>query len=649
MSNHLQNSGNNPDGWKKTGGAAVLLVALTLAAYWPALTGQFVWDDELLVLKNPLALGQMNLATVWFGTDFSLTTVALWLQWLLWGNNPTGFHVVNVLLHAGACVLLWRVLRRLNIPGAWLAAAIFAVHPVGAASVAWISEMKNTLSLVFLLVSFHFFLRAEAESAEARRGRMWLAFSLATFLLALLSKTSTVMLPVLLLLCAWWRRGQITRRDVLRTAPFFLLSLLLGCATMWFQAQVMKTGDPVQGENLFGRLAAAGWALWFYLGKILFPFQLSLIYPRWTVASGHAPAYLPMLLWAALLGICWSFRSRVWGWVAFLAFSSFTVLLFPVLGFLSMDYLVISRVSDHFQYLPMIAVIVLAAAAILRWLPSQAGSIVAAMLIAGLAVLTFDRSEIISHNDSLWRDTLAKNPASFTAHNNLGCRLAAQNKIAEAIPHFEQTLKYNPQNASAHANLGRAFSLQHRYAAAEEHFQAALKLKPDGADVRQSYAGALMEQGKLGEALPHLREAVRLEPRIDLCLHFAGLLHATGNFSESVAQYRAVVQREPDSVEALNNLAWMLATAPDATVRHGTDAVRFAEQACRLTDFKQAGLVGTLAAAYAEAGRFTEAVTTATKAAELAAAAGNPQFAAQNRQLLELYRTGRPHRETAAR
>ncbi len=648
MSNDQQ-TGDNFKSWEKTIAGASLLVVLVLAAYWPALTGQFVWDDELLVLKNPLVLGQYHLGNVWFRTDFSLTTTALWLQWLLWGNSPIGFHIVNILLHAGSCLLLWRVLGRLAIPGAWIAAALFAVHPVGAASVAWISEMKNTLSLLFCLASFDFFLRAESEPVDARRGKLFHAVALGAFLLALLSKTSTVMLPVVVLLCAWWQRGRITRRDCRRAAPFFLIAVALGCVTIWFQTQVMKAGDPVQTENFLGRLAAAGKALWFYLGKALLPLDLSMIYPRWTVASTNVAAYLPTALWCTLLGSTWWFRKQVWSRAVFFALAVFTVLLFPVLGFLSMDYLVISRVSDHFQYLPMIAVLALFAAMLAKLLPTQLLSTATVVLVAGLAALTFQRSEIISHNDSLWRDTLAKNPTSFTAHNNLGCILAAHNHLADAIPHFEQTLKYNPKNASAHANLGRAFSMQHKFAGAEEHFQAALKLKPDGADVHQAYAGALLEQGKVAEALPHLREAVRLEPRMEFRLPFAALLHETGNYAESVAQYRAALQREPEAVEALNNLAWMLATCPDASVRNGTDAVRLAEQVCRLTDQKQAGMVGTLAAAYAEAGRFPEAITTAAKAADLAAAAGDAAFAAQNRQLLGLYRTGRAFREPTAR
>ena len=623
-----------------------LLFLLVFAAYWPALTGQFVWDDQLLVVKNPLVTGQLNLRNVWLQTDFSLTTVALWLQWLMWGNNPTGYHVANILLHALSCVLLWRVLVRLKIPGAGLAAAIFAVHPVAAASVAWISEMKNTLSLVFCLSSYLLFSIFEERTAAGKnKARLFYFLSLAAFLLALLSKTSTVMLPVVLLACAWWRRGRLASRDWMRAAPFFTLSLLLGCATIWFQHRVIIAGDPVQTENFCGRFAAAGKAIWFYLGKVILPIDLSMIYPRWTMDQTAVLSYLPAILWLGVLALCWRFRERNWGRAALFGLGCFTVTLFPVLGFLSMDYLVISRVSDHFQYLPMIAILVLFAAGLSRWLPSQLFMPVATVAVLLLSFATFQRVEIIARDEPLWRDTLEKNPASFTAHNNLGCLLASQNKMPAAIQEFETTLRLRSQNAPAHCNLGRAYAMQHDFIRANDHFEAALKIKPDDADFQQAYANALAEQGRLLEAIQHLREAVRLEPQAELRLHLAALLRATGKSGEAVEQYREVLKQKPDSVEALNNAAWLLATSPDATVRNGIEAVRIAEQACRLTENKRAGMVGTLAAAYAEAGRFAEAVTTATKAANLAEAAGDVQFAAANRQLLALYRAGRPYHE----
>ncbi len=626
-------------------GAAVI-VLLVFAAYWPALRGQFVWDDTLLVNRNPLVSGQMNLRTVWFQTDFSLTLAALWLQWQVWGNHPAGYHAVNVLLHASGCLLLWRVLARLKIPGAWLAAAILAVHPVCATSVAWISEMKNTLSLPFYLLSVLWFLNFEGAQVPGRKAgaTRWHWLSLAAFLLAMLAKTTTVMLPAVLLVCAWWQRGRMTRQDVWRVSPFFVLALLLGCLTVWFQAQAMAGGDPVQTGDFGGRLAGAGRALWFYLGKALWPLKLSLIYPRWEIDSTGPAAYAPAILWAGVLGLCGWFR-RSWGRAALFGLGCYTVNLLPVLGFISMDYLAISRVSDHFQYLPLAALAALAAAGLRKLLPTRALIFAAAALVLSLSALTWQRARVIASGEMLWRDTLAKNPASWTAHNNLGCVLADQNKLDDAMEQFEVALKLCPKDASAHSNLGRALSLRGRFAEAENQFQAALKIKYADADTQQSYASALLEQGKKAEAIKPLREAVRLQPEPGLRLRLASLLYETGNFREAAAEYRRVLVRLPDSLEALNNAAWLLATCPDAAVRNGADAVRFAGRACRLTQYQNAGMVGTLAAADAEAGRFTEAVATAEKAVALSAAAGDTRFAAINQQLLALYRAGKPFHE----
>lgn len=627
---------------------AVILVLLVWAVYWPALRGEFVWDDPLLVNKNPLVTGQFNLRTIWFQTDFPLTDVALWFQWQLWGAQPGGYHAVNILLHALSCVLLWRVLAQLKTPGAWTAAALFAVHPVAVMSVAWVSELKNTLSLGFVLFSFLCFLKFdEVEGSDGKpQGKRWYWLSLGAFLLALLSKTSTVMLPVVLLLLAWWRRGRVARRDWLRSAPFFLLSLVFGCMTIWLQAQAISVGDEVQSENLPGRLAGAGMALWFYFGKTILPLNLSAIYPHWTIAWKSPAVYLPTIAWAALLLTGWRWRSQSWGRAALFGLVSFTVLLFPVLGIISMNFLEISRVSDHFQYLPMIPIVALAVAALNRYLPAGVSQGAATILILACSVLSFHRAGVFARSETLWRETLARNPAAWTAHNNLGCILAARNEFNEAIDHFEASLQYNPYNASAHCNLARSLMLQKKFAAAEQHFQTALKIKFADADIQQAYAAALAQRGKMDAAVLHLREAVRLEPTVDLRLHLAGLLHQIGNSREAIEQYRQVLILQPDSGEALNNLAWLLATSPDAAMRNGTEAVRLAEKASALTGRNQARELGTLAAAYAEAGRFADAIAAASKAAELADAAGDARFATVNRQLRSLYQSGKPFHES---
>jgi Flp pilus assembly protein TadD len=641
------------------------------------LRGQFLWDDLLVVHKNPLVTGELGLGSIWFRTDFPLTNVAFWLEWLAWGNHPMGYHVVNVLLHAASAVLLWRVLARLRIPAGWLAAMIFAVHPMCVASVAWISELKNTLSLPFFLLSILWYLRSDSQfrgspssgpqPSTLNPQPFWYWLSLLAFVLALLSKTSTVMLPVVLLGCAWWQRGRAGRQDWLRTSPFVALALAFGLMSVWFQAHGAIAGVAVQSENLWGRLAGAGMALWFYLGKALLPLHLSMIYSRWKIEVASAWSYLPLLLWCGLLVVCWAGR-RSWGRHVLFGLGCFTVTLFPVLGFFDMYFLALSRVSDHFAYLPLTAFVALAAAGLgcglsrifhtpeelTDNLPDQGcelsrlrgrvlGLVVGVGLVAGLAVLTTLRTQVFVSEEALWRDTLAKNPSAWCAHANLGWILASQQKYAEAREHLVASLKLNPENAQAHSNLGRVLALQGQFVEAEPEFQAAVRIKPKDAEIRRSYASALAEQGKKEDAMSQLRELLQLKPDMEARSQLATLLYQAAKFGEAAAEYRQVLAVKPDQPEVLSNLAWLLATSPDSAVRNGADAVRFAEQCCRLTGYQRAQMISVLAAAYAEAGRFTEAVATAQKAIELARAGGDARSAAVNEQLLRLYRAGKPY------
>lgn len=623
------------------------ILALSFAVYWPALRGGFVWDDTILVEKNQLVRGELNLRTVWFNTDFPLPTVLFWVQWQWWGNNPVGYHVVNVLLHAASALLLWRLLARLKIPGAWLAGILFAVHPVCVASVAWISELKNTLSLPFFLASFIGYLTFEKAHADGRltRARWFYRLSLGAFLLALLSKTSTVMLPVVLLLCAAWQRGRVTRRDVLATVPYFGLALAFGLMTVWFQNHHVIGHETVQTENFAGRLAGAGLAIGFYLSKVFLPLNLSMIYPRWEIDASSVVAYVPLLLLLAGFGVCWWFR-RSWGRHVTFALGCFAVTLFPVLGFFDMLFLLFSRVSDHLQYLPMISLLALVAAGLRAWLPVKFFRWVAPVLVLALCGLTWQRATVFASDEKLWEDTVARNPAAWNAHNNLGCIRAEQGRMEEAMRHFETSLQFNPRNAEAHVNLGKALAMQNKFIEAEAHFRSALEIRPS-ADAHVQLGSALAARGKVPEAVRQLREAVRLKPEPESRLQLAALLRATGKPAEAIEQSRLAVASRPDMPEALSNLAWLLATASDASMRNGVEAVELAERACRLTDFKQARPVGALAAAYAEAGRFSDAVSTAQRAIELAQTAGDPQFAGINQQLLRLYQAGRPYHEPA--
>ena len=655
MNDNSANTANeapSPAGATRWRSAVVVtsLALLTFLAYLPSLRGGFIWDDLLLVNENPLVKGEFTLRTIWFATDFPLSNVALWLEWLAFGKNATGYRVVNLVLHAVSCLLLWRLLARLRIPGGAWAAALFAVHPVAVGSVAWISEIKNTLSLPFYLASLWLYFQAQErrDLAQLSCARWCHLLSLLAFLLALLTKTSTVGLPVVILAILWWQRGRINKLDALRTAPHFGIALAFGLMTVWFQSQQALAGFTLPTESFSTKLAAAGMAVWFYLGKALLPLQLSAVYPRWELDSNSATTYLPLLALALAVAISWWFR-RSWGKHVLLALACFLASLFPILGLFDMYFLAISRVSDHFQYLALIVPLVANAAGITSLRRPLLVTGLAGTLILGLSVLAAGRAKVYATDESLWRDTLARNPAAWTGHNNLGCILAEKGDFAAATGHFTESLKLNPRNASAHVNFGKVLLLRNEFAQAEEHFREALSLKPNQTEALRGVGQALAALGRRAEAVDRLREARQLKPDNDTRLQLAQLLSSLGRSAEAVIELRAVLAAQPASTAGLQNLAWILATAPDEKVRNGEEAVRLAEKACDLTARKDARMLSALAAAYAEAGQFPKAIAAAQQAIELAQAAGEPKFAQVNAQLLRFYQAGRPYHEPRAK
>jgi protein O-mannosyl-transferase len=643
----------------------LFLFALVFIVYRPILPGNFLMDDHRLIKdENPLATGELTPLTIWFQTDFTLSTFALWLQWLAWGENPGGYHAVNILLHGLSAVLLWRLLARLKIPGAWLAAAIFAVHPVCVNSVARIAEIKNTLSLPFFILSFWFYLRYEKFSLEAVEkkqvaGRswrdsaaLWYGLSLVAFVLALLSKTSTVMLPLVLLGCALWQRGKITRQDFLQISPFLFLSLAFGLMSAWFQKHqaLALAGQTLPSENFLQKLIGAGRDFWFYLGKALWPVHLSIVYVRWKLDATTLASFLPVLFLCAGFILCWRFR-RSWGRHALFGLGCFFVTLFPALGFFDSQFLTMWQVSDHLQYLPLIAPVTLAVAGLAFLLDAKMFRGAGIILILTFSILTFQRAQVFATEENLFRDTLAKNPAAANAHNDLGVILAKRQNYAEATSHFSSAVQSDPDNAGAQLNLAQALAMNGNFAGAEPHFLAAIRLKPANPMAHKSFADALSRQGRNREAIVQLQVALCLNPKPDIQtrLDLAGIFFQTGDARAAEEQFRKVLAINPDLPEPLNNLAWLLATSADDSLRDGAEAIRHAERACDLTSFKQTGLVSTLAAAYAEGGRFPEAVTTAEMAVKLGTANGETRLTAINNQLLPLYRAGLPYHEKIGR
>jgi tetratricopeptide (TPR) repeat protein len=619
----------------------VLLMGLAFLAYLPALRGGFVWDDLVLVKQNPLSNGELTLTSIWFQGDFPLSTVLLWIQWLIFGKNAAGYHVVNVALHALNGFLFWRLLERCKVPGARLAACLFVVHPVCVASVAWISELKNTLSLCFALGSI--LLLMKSDEVDARKQPVWYGLSFFAFVLALFSKTSVVMLPVLLLLFRIARDGCKPRREWLRLAPYFALSLGFGLLTIWFQKHQVIGDSPLPLTGWPERISNAGNALWFYLGKTVLPLDLCMIYPAWTRFVGGASWWIPMALWLGMLALVWLQRRRLG--TAWLPLLSFSVVLFPVLGFFNMFFFALAPVSDHLQYAAITCIVAWLAAALKRFLPRAAHLFVANILVLTFGALTFQRAGVFESDESLWRDTLKRNPAAWNAHNNIGCIEAERGDIAGAMKSFEASLRANPENAQAQVNLGRAYAAQGSLELAEKFFRSAQKLRPSDPESYSHYGDALANAGRLPEAIAQIRAATHLRPTVELHLQLAGLYRMTGQVNSSVSQTRAALAMQPDSIEALAGLSWTLASAGDASLRNGKDALALAARGCERTGFRNPRLLIALAAAHAELGDFTNAVERAGQAVAIAQTSGDSQMAALGRQILRTVESGRPVRE----
>lgn len=545
--------------WKSVMLPGALIVVLTVVAYTPALRGGFVWDDDMYITHNEMVKDRDGLYRLWFTTGISnyypLTSSLWWLEWRMWGGCAAGYHVVNVLLHAVNAVLVWIVLRRLRIRGAWLAALVFAIHPVNVGTVAWISELKNTLSMFFYAMTIVLYLRFDEEGRWS-----WYGLSLAAFLLALLSKTAVAMLPIVLLGCRWWLHGQVRRKDVLYSLPFFVLSMSLGLVTIWFEHYRVLEQHPARMEGFLSRLASAGCVPWFYLYKALLPLDLIAIYPKWTINASVWFSYLPGTLLVGGLALFW-WKRRTWGRPLFFGVGYFAVALFPVLGFIDIGFNQYSLVADHWQYYSIIgpiALAVAAAASIWRRLGEwgQAIGVLASVgVLTVLGAATWIRADVYTTAETLWQDTVARNPNAWVAHNNLANELSSEGRVQEAIGHYEQALRIKPDYVQAHNNLGVELAGLGRFDDAIKHFEQALRVEPDNQEAHNNLAFALLKVGKIEEGIKHLEQAVRINPNsAEGHCNLANALVQAGRIEDALGHYEQAVQLKPDFAQAHNSL-----------------------------------------------------------------------------------------------
>ena len=457
---------------------ALAILALTLVAYVPVLKCGFIWDDDSYVTSNQTLRTVDGLRRIWCEIKatpqyYPLVHTSFWLEYHLWGLKAAGFHLTNVLLHGLAAILLWRVLLRLELRGALIAALIFAVHPVHVESVAWITERKNVLSAVFYFSSALCYLRFANFDGKQVFTRRWSFYFAAFgfFVAALLSKTVACSLPAAILLVCWWKRGRLQRSDILPLLPLFAVGIGLGLLTAWLEKHHVGAGGTGWSFTFADRCLIAGRAVWFYLGKLLLPTSLTFIYPRWVINRTELWQWIFPLAAIATVSSLWSLRRR-FGRGPLVATLFFIGTLGPALGFIDVYPMKYSFVADHFQYIASIGVIVLVAAAFQR-LPNVV-QYAMPLLLAGL---TWHQTAIYRDLETLWQDTLAKNPNAFLAHNNLAEIFLSRSERDKAISHIKAGLTLEPNNADLHYNYGFLLEQQSNIAEAVGHYRECVRIK----------------------------------------------------------------------------------------------------------------------------------------------------------------------------
>ena len=635
-------------------GYCLLIFIVTVCAYLPAFSGGFIWDDSGHVTRTDLqSLG--GLYRIWFEIGatqqyYPLLHSAFWLEHLAWGESPLGYHMLNVVLHAATAGLFGLLLSRLAVPGAKLAAMLFALHPVCVESVAWIAEQKNTLSAVLYLASALAYLNFD----QTRRGKHY-AWATGFFILALLTKTVTASLPAALLVIFWWQRGRLTwRRDAMPLLPWFILGTATGLFTAHFERTLIGAQGTEFTFTLVERSLLAGRIFWFYLGHLAWPLDLMFVYPRWTVDSAVWTQWVFSAGAIALLLGLIKAQHHSRGPLA--AVLLFTGTLFPVLGFVNVYPFIFSFVADHFQYLASLAIFAAVAAALTTWcarLPRWGGFTIQVTLLCALGALTWAQCGIYHDSETLYRATLDKNPACWMAHNNLAITLADSGRVEEAIghlkfalklrpdypqalnnlgddltrlgrahealPYLEHALVLQPKYLEAHENLGNALLTETRMAEAITQYEQALVINPQYPEGERNLGLGLAAAGRTNEAISHFEKAVRLKPDFpEAELNWATALTLTNRFPEAMSHFGRAIALDPESAEIRSAYGRALVQAgryPDAILQY--------EEAVRL-DPENAESQMNLALGLRQAGRLKEAADHYQQAVRL-----NPDLARQ--------------------
>ncbi len=697
---------------------AVVIAVTAFLAYLPSINGGFILDDDGLLTENDFIKASDGLYRFWCTTEtpdyWPVTNSNLWIDWRLWGTHPAGYHATNLILHVVESLLIWVILRKLSIPWAFWAALIFALHPVNVESVAWISQRKDMMAMLFFLLSILWYLKADMpttsvgmapDMAPARshggpweRGTSpqplapcpWPLFywlSLAAFLLAMLSKGSAAVLPVLLLGIVWWLRPPGTvpifistkmrpfpysRKDLLQIAPFFLVAVILAGVNAWFQTHGREA--TIRNADFVQRLLGAGCVPWFYLYKALLPIDLAFVYPQWQIQAGNVRWWLPLAAALIVTAVLWRHRNG-WSRPLLFAWGFFCAALAPVMGFMDVGFMKYSLVADHYQHIAVIGVIALAAAGISAWHRHAHGAAhwaafaVAVPAAGTLMLLTWRQSGLYRDAMTLYPATLEKNPACWMAHNNLGIALADMGRVQDAIDHYRQALHIKPDYPEIDNNLGNALIKIDHPGEAIEHYERSIRQKPDYADAYNNLGIALLKSGRPQEAIKQYRQALRLKPKSFEAHNNLGLaLVNSDRLPEAIEHYQQALKIKPDYFDAHNNLGLALAISgrlpeaieqyrqalnikpnhPEAHYNLGNALNKAGKAREAIPDYLEAvrfnpnyaEAFANLASTYADAGQPADAVATAQKALEIARSHGQTALTKQIEDWLNSYCAG---------
>ena len=539
---------------------AALIVAFGFWVFSPAFHGGWVWDDTMLVADNAIVRDPAGLWKIWFEPGklidyfFPIKVSVEWVEWHLWHDDTLGYHLLNVALHICSALLVWRLFSKFELRLAWLGGLIFAIHPAVVESVAWISELKNTLSLPPFLLAMCAFI-----DYSKRRNRRDYFLALGWFLAAMLCKTTMLMFPVVILLYLWWKQGRIGMSDLKISMPFFAISLGLGFVTFCFLHRDLNQPHIPMG-GFFSRLDQAGLSISFYFFKCFWPVGMSAIYPRWTIDPSLPVQFLP---WPVLGGVIyWLWTKRAgWGRHALLGLGFFLINIVPIAGFIGGSYMDFTWVMDHFLYIPMIGLIGLVAAGLGRvdeQLPPRfqpLGVGIMAAITAFLAWQSHGYAKSFQNEEMLWSHTLEHDPQSYYVRNNLGVALMKAGRLPDAIEQFQKALQIAPDRAEIHDNWGNALTQARQFQKAIAQYQEASRINPHDAETHNNWGNTLYLTGQFQDAIAQYQEALRIDPTYIEARNGLGLMLIQMNrLPEGIDEYWQALRIRPDNTEILSNL-----------------------------------------------------------------------------------------------